>query len=427
MQEQMSHFLEARLRSQILDGVTGEGQTPGFPINMAESRRCGHDAFQPFCHAPIFSEAIQRCQFSLAIPFPASPPWQPLALQPPGVHCLMRDRMLLTLALLLVASLSVRTAQSPAPPDQAAQPSFSDWIAGVRTEALSRGIQQSVVDLALANVTEPLPVVIERDRAQAEAVLPLETYIARNLGARVKTARQMYAKHRALLDRVADRYQIPSRMIVSIWGAESNFGRFTGVRPTVDALATLAWDPRRSTLFRAELFSALEILNRGDIEITKMRGSWAGAMGQVQFMPSSYLQYAEDFDGDGRRDIWGSPADVFASIANYLKGYGWINGQLWGREVKLTGAVASEVPRRSEPGRCQAKRDMTISLPLSEWRRMGVLAANGRPLPVSEQPAALVSGKTRHFLVYHNYDVLLDYNCAHPYALGVGLLADQIQ
>src|SRR6185503_9319845 len=134
-----------------------------------------------------------------------------------------------------------------------------------------------------------------------------------------------------------------ARVIVSIWGAESNFGRFTGVRPTVDALATLAWDPRRSTLFRAELFSALEILNRGDIDIAKMRGSWAGAMGQVQFMPSSYLQYAEDFDGDGRRDIWGSPADVFASIANYLKGYGWINGQLWGREVTLSGAVASRV------------------------------------------------------------------------------------
>jgi len=345
--------------------------------------------------------------------------------------------MLATLAVVFVLSLSVRSAQNPAspvpaaPPVPAERPSFADWLAGVRTEALSRGIPPNVVELALANVTEPLPVVLERDRAQAETVLPLETYIARNLGARVSVGRQMYAKHRTLLERVSRKYEIPARVILSIWGAESNFGRFAGVRPTVDALATLAWDPRRATLFRSELFSALEILKGGDVDITKMRGSWAGAMGQAQFMPSSYLKYAEDFDGDGRRDIWGSPGDVFASIANYLKGYGWISGQLWGREVTLTRAIASqvaaEVARRNEPGRCQAKREMTVSLPLSEWRRMGVLAVNGRPLPVSEQAAALVSGQTRHFLVYHNYDVLLDYNCAHAYALSVGLLADRLQ
>ena len=123
---------------------------------------------------------------------------------------------------------------------------------------------------------------------------------------------------------------------MGVWGLESNFGRFTGVRPTVAALATLAWDPRRSAFFRGELFDALEILNRGDIEPAKMLGSWAGAMGQAQFMPSSYLQYAEDFDGDGRRDIWESPADIFASIANYLKGHGWIAGEPWGREVHVT-------------------------------------------------------------------------------------------
>ncbi len=343
----------------------------------------------------------------------------------------MRVRGILAVALMLMGALTVRGAQNPVLSTPDARPSFSDWLNGVRTEALSRGIRQDVVDLALANLTEPLGVVIDRDRSQAEEVLPLETYISRNLSAKVATGRNMYAKHRTLLEQVAGTYEVPSRIIVSIWGTESSFGRFSGVRPTIGALATLAWDPRRSTLFRDELFSALEILNRGDIDLTKMRGSWAGAMGQPQFMPSSYLQYAEDFDGDGRRDIWASPADIFASIANYLKGYGWSAGQRWGREVKLTPAVASHiaghVARSAGTGRCQATRDMTVRLPLSEWRTMGVLAANGGSLPTSDQPAALVSGRTRHFLVYENYDVLLAYNCAHAYALSVALLADQIR
>jgi membrane-bound lytic murein transglycosylase B len=342
----------------------------------------------------------------------------------------MRGGATLILALMFAAVLAAGTARDQAPAVPAAQPSFASWLADVRAEALTRGIRQDIVDLALNDITEPLPVVIERDRAQAETIQPLETYLAGHLKPSiVRTGREMYATYRALLERVADKYKVPPRIIVSIWGAESNFGKFSGVRPTVEALATLAWDPRRSTLFRKELFSALQILNDGDIEITRMRGSWAGAMGQPQFMPSTYLQYAEDFDGDGRKDIWGSPADTFASIANYLRGYGWTSGQLWGREVSMPKAVASriasEVGKRS--GSCQATRDMTVSLPLSEWKTMGVLAVNGRPLPASDIPASLVSGKTRRFLVYSNYDVLLAYNCAHPYALSVALLADQIR
>ena len=158
---------------------------------------------------------------------------------------------------------------------------------------------------------------------------------------------------------IAERYGVPSRIIVGIWGMESNFGHFSGVRPTVAALATLAYDPRRSTFFRGELFKALEILNRGDIEFASMRGSWAGAMGQPQFMPSSYLQYAEDFDGDGRRDIWSTPADVFASIANYLRGHGWAADGNWGREVRVTPEAARRIARDVAPrsGSCQATRN----------------------------------------------------------------------
>src|SRR6185436_10671437 len=138
-------------------------------------------------------------------------------------------------------------------------------------------------------------------------VLPLEGYLTRILTAkRVRTGREVFVRHRELLEEISKRYGVPARIIASIWGVESNFGQFSGVRPTIAALATLAYDPRRATLFRRELFDALEILNRGDVGLAMMRGSWAGAMGQPQFMPSSYLQYAQDYDKDGRRDIWGS-------------------------------------------------------------------------------------------------------------------------
>ena len=320
------------------------------------------------------------------------------------------------------------TPPSTSPPD-ATRPSFSEWLAGVRAEAIERGIREDTVDKALTTVEEPVTSVIERDRTQAETVLSLEAYLSRRLTpAIVRTGRQKLALHRSLLDKVATQYQVPASTLVAIWGAESNFGRFSGVRPTIPALATLAFDPRRATLFRRELFSALEILDRGHIELAEMRGSWAGAMGQPQFMPSSYLRYAEDFDGDGRRDIWDSAPDVFASIANYLKGAGWIGGRRWGREVKVSKEVATRIAAEvsTRDGSCQARRRMTVAQPLAEWQRLGVRLPDGRPLPAADQPASMVSGSSRHFLVYENYDVLLDYNCAHAYALSVALLSDRL-
>jgi membrane-bound lytic murein transglycosylase B len=319
---------------------------------------------------------------------------------------------------------------SPPPAQQATRPSFSEWLDGVRSEARERGIRDEIVDSALGGIEEPLPVVLERDRAQAEIILPLETYIMRRLTASlIRRGRQRYAEEKATLDAVADKYGVPAPIIAGVWGIESNFGGFSGVRPTITALATLAWDPRRSTFFRGELFNALEILNRGDIELPRMRGSWAGAMGQPQFMPSSYLQYAEDYDGDGRRDIWTSHGDIFASIANYLKGHGWTTGQLWGREVTVPAAAASriaaDIARRD--GSCQATRNMTVALPLTEWQKLGVRTLKGGALPKNaDVTASLVSGQKRRFLVYQNYDALLQYNCAHAYALSVALLGEQV-
>jgi membrane-bound lytic murein transglycosylase B len=321
-------------------------------------------------------------------------------------------------------------AQAPATPsaDEEGRPSFTEFLASVHAEAIERGIKPEVVDAALDGLQEPLPIVLERDRAQAEAVLSLEHYITRRLTTTlVKNAREGYTKQRKLLGDVSMRYGVAPEIIVAIWGVESNFGRFTGVRPTVAALATLAWDPRRSTLFRGELMAALEILNQGDVPLSQLKGSWAGAMGQPQFMPSSYLKFAEDFDGDGRRDIWGSTPDVFASIANYLKGHGWATGQTWGREVKVSeeGAarISSTVARRE--GTCRAKREMTVPMLPSEWRELGVTQMNGSPL-ADEGPSAMVSGETRHFLVYQDYDAILEYNCSHAYAISVGLLANKL-
>ncbi len=334
----------------------------------------------------------------------------------------MRSWLPALLVIIAVATPHVRAAQE-------SRPSFSEFLADVRAEALARGIRPEIVDGALSPIEEPLPVVIERDRAQAETVLSLEKYVARRLTPKlIKAGREGFAAHRMLLDEVSDRYGVPVEILVAIWGIESNFGRFSGIRPTIAALATLAWDTRRAAFFRGELFAALDILNHGDIDVSRMRGSWAGAMGQVQFMPSSYLKFAQDFDGDGRRDIWSSPADIFASIANYLEGHGWLAGQRWGREVRLSKdearTVAAEVARRA--GTCQATRDMTVALPVKEWEQLGVRLPSGGALPATTPDAALVSGATRHFLVYHNYDALLEYNCSHSYAISVGLLANQI-
>ncbi len=238
----------------------------------------------------------------------------------------------------------------------------------------------------------------------------------------------MYTQHRALLKSVGLKYGVQPRIITAIWGLESNFGRFSGVRPTIPALATLAYDPRRASMFRNELFSALEIVNRGDIELDRLRGSWAGALGQPQFMPSTYLKFSQDFDGDGRRDIWSSLADVFASIAFYLREHGWSEETTWGREVKVPKAsrkAVAGVPRR-ESG-CRAERALTKPLPLREWRKRGVLTLSGGALPASTLEGSLVTDGSRYFLVYKNYEAILAYNCATSYAISIGMLSDRIK
>jgi membrane-bound lytic murein transglycosylase B len=333
--------------------------------------------------------------------------------------------------LLIAAVLSApgATAQSPPPvlPVETPPP-FDEWLAGVRAEAIERGIAPELVARAFAGIG-PVGQILERDRTQAEFALDLDVYLKRRLTPQtVRLAQQMHTRHRAVLRRVEARYGVSSKIVVSIWGLESNFGRFAGVRPTVPALVTLAYDPRRGAMFREELFSALEIVNRGDIPLARLKGSWAGALGQPQFMPSSYLEYAQDFDADGLKDIWSSHADVFASIAFYLQKHGWQEGVRWGREVRippLIKKVTLAIPRR-EVG-CRARRLMTEPRPLAEWRKMGLRTTAGALLPALPMPASMAAAGTRTFLLYDNYEALLGYNCAHSYALSVGLLADRLR
>jgi membrane-bound lytic murein transglycosylase B len=316
------------------------------------------------------------------------------------------------------------TQDLPAAPPQP----FETWLAEVKAEALTRGIRAEVLEAAFADM-KPVEQILERDRTQAEFALDLTSYLKRRLTRHaVQTAQKMHAQYHDLLVAVGKKYGVQPRIITAVWGLESNFGRFAGVRPTIPALATLAYDPRRATLFRKELFSALEIVNRGDIELEHLKGSWAGALGQPQFMPSTYLEFAQDFDGDGRRDIWASQADVFASVAHYLKEHGWSDGATWGREVKLAKGAKTRIdalPRRTEG--CRAERALTTPRPLKEWTKLGVRTTAGTTLPASAIDGSIVTDGSRYFLVYKNYEALLAYNCATSYAISLGMLSDRLK
>jgi membrane-bound lytic murein transglycosylase B len=324
-------------------------------------------------------------------------------------------------------ALAIALAGPGAAARQDPQQTFEDFLADLRAEALSKGISQATVDEALGAV-QLEPVVIARDRAQPELTRTLDEYVAQRLTTKtVTTAREKAATYRGVLSRVTAAYGVPPPVMVAIWGLESNFGSFTGTYPTVTALATLAYDGRRQ-LFRTELLEALRIIDRGVAHAADLKGSWAGAMGQPQFMPSSFLRYAVDFDGDGRVDIWTNPADVFGSMANYLQSAGWRLGERWGREVAISRAAMAridrDIPMRTSG--CRAVREMTVSRPLSDWRRLGVTLRGGAALPSASMSASLVRGARRHFLVYRNYEAILGYNCSHNYAISVGLLSDRI-
>ena len=301
---------------------------------------------------------------------------------------------------------------------QAQAEEFDVWRGALRTEALANGISAALFDEAFQNVS-PIARVIELDRNQPEFTLTLSTYLQKVVsGTRAKKARIRLEEHKDILAEVSAKYGVQPRFIVALWGIETNFGQHTGGFSVIAALATLAHDGRRSAYFRKELLNALTILQEGHIKPADMKGSWAGAMGQSQFMPSSFLSYATDWDGDGRRDIWTTQNDVFASIANYLSSVGWRNDLTWGREVKVpVGLNAASLSK--------AKTKKTMD----EWRALGVTSADGSPLPKRNLTSRLVvpaKSDGRAFLAYKNYDNILKWNRSNYFAIAVGTLADNI-
>jgi len=305
---------------------------------------------------------------------------------------------------------------------------FEQWLGALLVEARERGFSDELLSRTVAGV-QPLQRVVKSDRSQAELTTSFEQYYARRATPEViRRGERHLREHGPLLARIQDAYGVQPRFLVALWGIESKFGTNHGSTPVFQALATLAWEPRRAAFFRGQLYDALTMVARGHIDVPSMVGSWAGAMGQPQFLPSSYLGYAVDFDGDGRRDIWTSPADALASMANYLKRHGWRGDQTWGRPVRVTPAAARRIAADlgARDSGCRAMRDMIGPAPLAHWQRLGVRRADGGDLPVVARDAALVRAGRRHFLIYGNYDALLGYNCAHNYALTVALLADRI-
>ncbi len=331
-------------------------------------------------------------------------------------------------AVLVVAAVAASAAQAPRATPARPLP-FQIWLVELMQEARRRGFDSDLVERALSG-RQPLPRVIQADRAQAAPSPGLDAYLSARLTPALEArGREMMREHRHLLDRIERWFGVQRRFVVAIWGAETGYGPYTGDIPVFHALATLAWEPRRADYFRGELFDALRMVQRRHIDIASMVGSWAGAMGQPQFMPSSYLKYAFDFDGDGRRDIWSSIPDTLASIANYLRGFGWRNGDTWGREVRLSGDLRDRLGREVEPRRegCRAIRSLTEKRPLATWAASGMRLLDGAPLPRADLDASMVlTADERTFLVYGNYEALLGYNCSHYYALSVAMLADRL-
>ena len=296
--------------------------------------------------------------------------------------------------------------------------SFSSWLSDFKRDASSQGISQDTLDDAFAD-TRPLDRVLTLDRKQPESTLTLDEYLENVLTPkRIKDGRKFYAENRSLLKKIGAEYGVQPRFIVALWGIETNYGRNTGGFSTIDSLATLAYDGRRSEFFRDELLNALKVLQSEHMSAEDMRGSWAGALGQCQFMPSSFLKYAVDYDHDGKHDIWHTQSDVFASIANYLSSVGWNGNASWGGRVKL--------PPKFDKTLTDIKTEKT----LQEWHKLGVRKLSGKTLPSDSMKASVImvgeGADAVPYIIYSNYKVLLQWNRSRYFATAVGTLADAI-
>ncbi len=310
----------------------------------------------------------------------------------------------------------------PAGPEQlvtvGSEAGFDRWVNDFVGRAAARGIDPDVLRSAFAGVTYD-PTVIEKDRNQGEFVRPIWDYLDKAVSEeRVANGRKALKRHRKLLDQIEATYGVEKEVVVAVWGLESSYGANRGDRPLIRSLATLAYDGRRGRFFEQQLLAALEIIQAGNVTPANMTGSWAGAMGHTQFIPTSYLAFAVDFTGDGRRDIWSDdPADALASTAAYLARSGWAPGRLWGAEVQLPADF--DVDLTGDGVRKSA----------ADWAALGVRDMAGRKLPDHGPASILLPAGARGaaFMIFPNFRAIEKYNAADAYVIAVGHLADQLK
>jgi membrane-bound lytic murein transglycosylase B len=294
---------------------------------------------------------------------------------------------------------------------------FAAWLQGFKAEAAQAGISQKTIDAALTGI-QPIPKVIELDRKQPEKKMTFAQYKKNVVNqARIEKGRALMRQHADELKWVEQAYGVAPQYVVALWGVETSFGTNTGGFKIVPALATLAWEGRRAAFFKAELLKALRIIDEGHVTAAGMKGSWAGAMGQNQFMPSSFFNFAVDADGDGHKDIWNTRLDVFASTANYLARSGWTAGQRWGRRVQVPASFPKEMVGPK------------ITKPISYWSSLGVKNYDGSALPSENYAASIVAPDGlpgEAYIVYGNYQTIMAWNRSTYFATSVGLIADAL-
>jgi membrane-bound lytic murein transglycosylase B len=318
---------------------------------------------------------------------------------------------------------------------QEAQLPFEQWLAELKKEATDKGYRPETINLAFSEITPPVQKIIKKDRNQPETVQTYDSYLEARINAWKTThGKRLLKEHSELLKAISAEFGVQPEFIVSIWGMETNFGTYPIKQPIFNALATLAYDKRRGALYRAQFLDALAILDSGFPSYEAMTSSWAGAMGQTQFMPEIYRKYAVDFDNDGKRDIWNSTPDVLASIANRFKTLDWDADQTWGRKVLLPANGETSLPALQASGVtpdrfCKRYKTLGEWRNLQAWAELGVTRIDGTALPTRDIPAALIiadQGDNKGYLVYRNFCSIMGYNPAFKYALSIGLLADAI-
>jgi membrane-bound lytic murein transglycosylase B len=343
------------------------------------------------------------------------------------LYKIKRVSLLVACSLILCLTSSVQASTK-----KLTEAGFKQYVGVLKEEALSKGYGAEFIERAFSKVKFHQRAV-KADRSQPEKVETLDTYLPKRVPDwKVQKARAMYKTHLPLLTEIGKKYSVQPRFIVALWGLETNFGKIMGNYNVISALTTLSYEGRREVFFKKQLWAALNIIQQGHISIENMKGSWAGAMGQNQFMPTSFIAYAVDGDNDGKKDNWGNSADVFSSMANYLKKEGWNDELTWGRQVKLPRDfdMSLAIPKNTGSRKNWLKAWTRTEKTLVQWQDLGVRRADGTSLPKVDVKAALVfpdDENGRVYLAYNNYKSLMHWNLSYYFVSSVGHLSDRIK